>query len=70
MIYGAAIDGRDLDDLVDSVNSDSQPEDAQQEGNASVEPQTSPDPQPQPTSTASPPLARHSRSHPPWSSPG
>ena len=69
MIYGAAIDGRDLDGLIDSVSNDSPPEDAQQEGNASVEPQTSPDPQPQPTSTASPPLAP-SRSHPPWSSPG
>jgi hypothetical protein len=57
MIYGAAIDGRDLDGLIDSVSNDSPPEDAQQEGNPSVEPPTAPCPQPQPTSTASPPVA-------------
>jgi ParB family protein of integrating conjugative element (PFGI_1 class) len=61
MIYGAAIDGRDLDGLIESVSNDSPPEDAQQEGNPSVEPQTAPDPQPQPTSTASPPVATKPR---------
>ena len=53
MIYGAAIDGRDLDDLVESVNSESQADDHGEESAAEVSPPPASQPQTEPNAPPS-----------------
>ena len=62
MIYGAAIDGRDLDGLIESVSNDSQTEDGEEEDAAKVSPPPASQPQQQTEPNAPQSAVRQERS--------
>ena len=62
MIYGAALDGRDLDVLVVSVNSESQTDDGEEEKSAEVSPPPASQPQPKTEPNAPQSAVRQERS--------